>query len=148
MTLFDNDGSMPVRDALSTPGPGPAPSLILIASGGVALFLGVGAGFFEREPCGSAFIPRDVWFDVLGDCSAAVGTLRALAIVLMVIGVAAIVGGVILLVRRNGRNQQAAAEPAPFTSIASQITELSRLHREGALDDAEFAAAKRTLLGG
>lgn len=41
------------------------------------------------------------------------------------------------------------AAPAPSQgNLATQIAELAELHRSGALDDAEFAQAKRTLLQG
>jgi len=41
----------------------------------------------------------------------------------------------------------AAAAPGPTTDMASQLAELGKLHAAGTLTDAEFAAAKRRLLG-
>jgi uncharacterized protein HemX len=46
--------------------------------------------------------------------------------------------------RGHGQPVAASAEP----SMSDQLTQLSRLHREGALSDEEFAAAKSRLLGG
>jgi hypothetical protein len=44
--------------------------------------------------------------------------------------------------------QQAAAPAAPQNDIIAQLTQLADLKAAGALDDAEFAAAKAKVLGG
>jgi transcription initiation factor TFIID subunit TAF12 len=58
------------------------------------------------------------------------------------------------LEQQQGNTQQGAAPPAeappasqPDTPISEQLKQLSALHEDGSLDDAEFAAAKRKLLG-
>ncbi len=42
---------------------------------------------------------------------------------------------------------EAAPAPQPDTPISEQLKQLTALHEDGSLDDAEFAAAKRKLLG-
>jgi len=46
----------------------------------------------------------------------------------------------------RGQDQPVAASAEP--SMSDQLTQLSRLHREGALSDEEFTTAKSRLLGG
>ena len=48
---------------------------------------------------------------------------------------------------RGPRRLQAAPAPQPDTPISEQLKQLTALHEDGSLDDAEFAAAKRKLLG-
>jgi hypothetical protein len=51
---------------------------------------------------------------------------------------------------QQGNAQQAAppaASPPPATPISEQLKQLTALHEAGSLDDEEFAAAKRKLLG-
>ncbi len=40
-----------------------------------------------------------------------------------------------------------APTPAPETDITAELQKLAQLHQQGALSDAEFAAAKKKLLG-
>ena len=50
---------------------------------------------------------------------------------------------------QQGGGPQAGAQQAgqPDTPISEQLKQLTVLHEDGALDDAEFSAAKRKLLG-
>ena len=66
---------------------------------------------------------------------------------------AAVVGGGAYVMGKKSANReaeesapQAAASAEP--SMSDQLTQISRLHQEGALSDEEFAAAKSRLLGG
>jgi putative oligomerization/nucleic acid binding protein len=49
-----------------------------------------------------------------------------------------------------GQDQRAAGQPVATSaepSVSDQLTQLTRLHQEGALSDEEFAAARSRLLG-
>jgi hypothetical protein len=58
------------------------------------------------------------------------------------------------LEQQQGGAQQAGGPPGatqpsgqPGTPVSEQLKQLTALHEDGALDDAEFSAAKRKLLG-
>ena len=49
--------------------------------------------------------------------------------------------------QQGGGPQGGARQPQPDTPISEQLKQLTALHEDGSLDDAEFSAAKRKLLG-
>lgn len=96
-----------------------------------------------------------VWWGIVtvttvgyGDFFPVTGLGRMVAMVLMFVGVALIgtFAATLSSFLVESRFQGAAAPPPAPNPIAGDLERLARLHREGALSDAEFAAAKGRLL--
>jgi hypothetical protein len=51
-------------------------------------------------------------------------------------------------VKPGGTQAQASAGGAPSPSMLDQLNQLTSLHKQGALTDSEFSAAKAKLIGG
>jgi putative oligomerization/nucleic acid binding protein len=64
---------------------------------------------------------------------------------------AAVVGGGAYMVGKRRGQQSEASSPDPSASsdasVSDQLAQLSSLHAQGSLSDAEFASAKARLLG-
>lgn len=121
--------------------------------GGPLAVLGVIAGTMRRGydgVCGTAWnpsTPPNALDEIM--CRDDIGAWPSVAWTLTVVGVIALLGGVLLLVAHStASNARAAAPPRPLPrSVASELAEVARLRDTGALTEAEFIAAKRAVLG-
>lgn len=110
----------------------------LTALAGLAIF---GYSLPHQENCGPAY-------DHL--CT----TADDLATVGLIAGIILFIAGLVAWRSKPGarsaspRAQRQAAAGGHDASVAGQLSQLAELHRTGALDDAEFEAAKARLLGG
>lgn len=136
--------------SVQTGKPSRTAGIVLLILGGLALLAGLVLGLSDvpgsAGSCGSVFSPRsDFGSGINGSladsfCARDRGERAGMVWTLVVAGVAGLVAGGITSARVRR------AIP-PAGGIVAELERLAELHSSGALDDEEFEAAKRRILG-